>query len=95
MLSALPPLTTHHAVLECTSTPGPQIRVIINDGVAPLTGIEGCPEEKDGMCPLAAFVAAQKKTIAETDWDWDCHGEWDVPPGPEWETLNGSPPARR
>ena len=94
--SALPPLTLHlHAVLECTFTPGPQIRVIINDGVAPLTGIEGCPEEKDGMCPLDVFVAAQKKTIAETDWNWDCHGDWEVPSGPEWETLTGSPPARQ
>ncbi len=69
--------------------------MIINDGVAPLTGIEGCPEEKDGMCPLDAFVAAQKKTIAETDWNWDCHGDWEVSPGPEWETMTGSPPAKQ
>ncbi|KAJ3567696.1 hypothetical protein NP233_g6194 [Leucocoprinus birnbaumii] len=34
-------------LLECTSLPGPQIRIIINDGVVPLTGIKGCPAQKD------------------------------------------------
>ncbi|KAG6829017.1 hypothetical protein H0H92_005924 [Tricholoma furcatifolium] len=56
-------LSSHssNAVLECTSVPGPQIRIIVNDGVAPLTGIEGCPKQHDGMCPVDVFVKAQKK----------------------------------
>ena len=82
-------------MLACESVPGEQIRVIINDGVAPLTGIRGCPENKDGMCPVLAFVEAQKETIAKTDWNWDCYGDWDVPAGDEWETVTGDPPQRQ
>ena len=83
------PLTS---VLECTSLPGPQIRIIINDAVAPLTGIRGCPKQKDGMCPVDTFVAAQKEIIRNTDWEYDCHGNWTVPPGTEWETITGDSP---
>jgi hypothetical protein len=79
-------------VLECTSVADPQIRIIINDGVAPLTGIKGCPKQKDGMCPIAAFVEAQKEIIRNTDWNWDCHGNWSVPAGTEWNTTTGEPP---
>ena len=84
----------YQLVLECTSLPGPQIRIIINDAVAPLTGINGCPTQKDGMCPVDTFVQAQKETIAETDWNWDCRGNWTVPPGTEWQTVTGQPPKR-
>lgn len=80
------------SVLECTSLPGPQIRIIINDAVAPLTGISGCPKQKDGMCPVDTFVAAQKEIVRNTDWEYDCHGNWTVPPGTEWETITGDTP---
>jgi hypothetical protein len=33
--------------------------------------------------------------IADTDWDWGCHGDWTVPAGAEWETVVGYPPAPR
>ncbi|TFK25804.1 phosphoglycerate mutase-like protein [Coprinopsis marcescibilis] len=79
-------------LLSCTSTPGEQIRVIINDGVAPLTGIRGCPEQKDGMCPVDTFVDAQKEIIAKTDWAYDCHGDWEVPEGNSWQTVTGDSP---
>ena len=82
-------------VLACESKPGPQIRIIINDGVVPLTGIAGCPIEKDGMCPVDTFVEAQKQIIAQTDWNYICHGEWDVPEGPQWNTTTGDPPSAR
>ncbi|KDQ12410.1 hypothetical protein BOTBODRAFT_34385 [Botryobasidium botryosum FD-172 SS1] len=81
-------------LLSCTSTPEPQIRIIINDGVTPLSGIAGCPKNEHGMCPVPTFVAAQRKTIRETDWDWACHGDWTVPPGAAWNTTTGEPPAR-
>ena len=84
----------YQLVLECTSLPGPQIRIIINDGVAPLTGVKGCPTQKDGMCPVDTFVRAQKETIVETDWNWGCSGNWTVPPGTEWETVTGQPPKK-
>lgn len=81
-------------MLSCSSIPDPQIRIIINDGVVPLTGIRGCPDQQDGMCPVDTFVEAQKKIIRETDWEWGCHGDWQVPQGPAWNTTTGSPPPR-
>ena len=68
-------------VLECTSLPGLQICIIINDAVAPLSGVKGCSTQKVGMCPVDTFVRVQKETIAETDWNWDCHGDWTIMPG--------------
>ncbi|KAG8911528.1 hypothetical protein FRC00_006334 [Tulasnella sp. 408] len=81
-------------LLSCDSTPGDQIRIIINDGVSPLTGIEGCPENKHGLCPVDTFVRAQKKIISETDWEWGCCGDWDVLPGTGWNTTTGDTPRR-
>ncbi|KIJ33558.1 hypothetical protein M422DRAFT_35479 [Sphaerobolus stellatus SS14] len=81
-------------LLNCTSLPEPQIRIIINDGVTPLTGIKGCPEQKDGLCPLNTFVESQQKLAAETDWEWACHGDWELPVGPAWNTTTGDPPKR-
>lgn len=79
-------------LLSCSSFPEQQIRIIINDGVTPLTGIQGCPKQKDGMCPVSTFVEAQKKLAQETDWDWACHGNWTVPEN--WNTTTGDPPKR-
>jgi hypothetical protein len=70
------------------------LRVIVNDGVVALDGLEQCPKNKDGLCPLDAFVAAQKASLAKADFDWTCHGEWDLPEGPEWNTTTGMPPPR-
>jgi len=83
------------ASTHSSSASGPQIRAILNDGVVPLTGVRGCPRQRDGMCPLETFIEAQKETIRETDWDWVCRGDWDVPAGEEWETVDGSPPPRK
>ncbi|KAI0701864.1 phosphoglycerate mutase-like protein [Cytidiella melzeri] len=92
--SHLAPFSTniHFQLLECDSTEEPQIRVIINDGVVPLTSISGCPEQKDGLCPVATFVAAMKEQIMHTDWIWACHGDWRVPEGDAWHTTDGYPP---
>ncbi|KAI0327286.1 phosphoglycerate mutase-like protein [Cubamyces sp. BRFM 1775] len=93
--SHLAPFATNiqFQLLSCEGQPDPQIRVIINDGVAPLTGIRGCPEDKDGKCPVPAFVDAQREIISKTDWNWACHGDWHVPPGPAWNTTTGDAPA--
>jgi len=85
-------LTPILLVLECTSIPGTQVRIIINDGVVPLSGLNGCPDQKSGMCPLSTFVEAQKQTIRETDWDYDCNGAWKIPDN--WNTTTGSPPKK-
>lgn len=81
-------------VLSCTSKPDPQIRVIINDGVAPLTSVRGCPHDAYGMCPVPAFVEAQRETVSKTDWAWACLGDWEIPPGHEWNTTTGEPPEK-
>ncbi|KAI0665367.1 phosphoglycerate mutase-like protein [Trametes maxima] len=94
--SHLAPFATNvqFQLLSCASSPDPQIRVIINDGVAPLTGIRGCPDTADGTCPVPTFVAAQRETIRDADWVWACLGEWEVPPGTAWNTTRGDPPRR-
>lgn len=81
-------------VLSCAGLDDTQIRVIINDGVVPLTGIRGCPEDEDGMCPVDIFVAAQKETISQIDWAYECHGDWTVPIGHDWNTTIGAPPPK-
>lgn len=87
------PIDILSTVLSCEKDPSQaQIRVVVNDGVVPLTGIEGCPENKDGLCPVDTFVAAQKKIIAETDWNWSCYGNWTLPAGNAWTTTTGDAP---
>ncbi|OSD05745.1 phosphoglycerate mutase-like protein [Trametes coccinea BRFM310] len=92
--SHLAPFATNvqFQLLSCESHPDPQIRIIINDGVVPLTGIRGCPADKDGKCPVPVFVDAQREIVAKTDWNWACHGDWQVPPGPAWNTTTGDAP---
>jgi hypothetical protein len=92
--SQLAPFATNaqFQLLTCSDKPETQIRVIINDGVVPLTGLRGCPEEKDGMCPLPTFVEAQKETIRNTDWEWGCLGDWEISEG--WQTTTGEPPKK-
>ncbi|KAF9516142.1 hypothetical protein BS47DRAFT_1341238 [Hydnum rufescens UP504] len=95
--SQLAPFATNiqFQLLSCSSTPTPsQIRIIINDGVTPLTSIAGCPDQKDGMCPVDTFVEAEKTVLREADWEWDCHGDWQVPPGTAWNTTTGNAPKR-
>jgi hypothetical protein len=80
-------------LLSCDGRPDEQIRIIINDAIAPLTGIEGCEEDTYGLCPVPTFITAQKKVIEHTDWSYACDGEWDVPSGhDEWQTTTGDPP---
>ncbi|KAF9257552.1 phosphoglycerate mutase-like protein [Marasmius fiardii PR-910] len=59
-------------LLSCSSEPEPQIRIIINDGVVPLTGIEGCHFNEYGLCSVETFVRAQRKLLDAIDWDWIC-----------------------
>ncbi|KAB5591557.1 Phosphoglycerate mutase-like protein [Ceratobasidium theobromae] len=92
--SRIAPFATNMQIqlLSCTSRTEPQLRIIINDGVTPLTSVRGCPVDKDGMCPLNTFVDAQKETIGTASWEWACYGDWEVQEG--WETTRGMPPAK-
>ncbi|THG96255.1 hypothetical protein EW026_g5547 [Hermanssonia centrifuga] len=93
-VSNLAPFGTnvHFQLLECSSIDEPQIRIIVNDGVVPLTSINGCPKQKDGLCPVSTFVEAMREMIQNTDWVWGCHGDWEVPEGDAWHTTTGYPP---
>jgi len=44
----------------------------MNDAAVPLTGINGCPKNDDGLCPLDAFVSSMQTLIGEVDWAADC-----------------------
>jgi hypothetical protein len=57
-----------------TSADESHIRLILNDGVVPLTGIRGCPNDPDGKCPLDTFVSAVQTIIGEIDFAKSCHG---------------------
>jgi len=46
------------------------------------------------MCPVDTFVNAMKEVIQDTDWTWECHGDWTVPEGTDWETTTGRPPRK-
>ena len=62
-------------VLSCSSMSSPkQIRIILNDAVVPLTGIRGCPDDEDGLCPLETFVSGMQTLIGEVDWARECGG---------------------
>ena len=58
-------------VLSCSER---QVRIILNDAVVPLTGISGCPDDEDGLCPIETFVAGMQTLIGEVDWVRDCGG---------------------
>lgn len=51
-----------------------EIRIVLNDGVVPLTGIRGCPEDEDGLCPLDTFVQSVRELVDETDFAAVCRG---------------------
>ncbi|GFZ52138.1 hypothetical protein JCM24511_09911 [Saitozyma sp. JCM 24511] len=64
-------------VLKCSSSgisakTDRQVRLILNDAAVPLTGIDGCPKDEDGLCPFEAFVRGMKEIIAGVDFATDC-----------------------
>lgn len=87
------PSSGQHSSSSASSTAN-QIRVILNDAVVSLTGIEGCHSQKDGLCPLDKFIKSQKKLVERSDWEWTCYGNWSVPEGDAWHTVTGDPPGR-
>ncbi|KAF5375037.1 hypothetical protein D9758_000392 [Tetrapyrgos nigripes] len=61
------------------STNPTHIRWILNDGVVPLTGINGCAEDPNGLCDLPTFIAGMKQRIQEIDFDFDCFANYTIP----------------
>ncbi|KDQ12411.1 hypothetical protein BOTBODRAFT_634204 [Botryobasidium botryosum FD-172 SS1] len=90
----LAPLSSNMQFQHCASTPEPQIRIVINDGVVPLTGLPGVHKMSMACVHCQYLLLRKKKAINETDWDWACRGNWTVPPGAAWNTTTGEPPKR-
>ena len=89
------PISVVRPVLSCASTPGDQIRVIVNDAPVPLSPLKYCPEETEyGLCPVDGFVSSLKEIIKETDFAWGCLGEYSLPDGDVWQTVDGAPPPK-
>ena len=62
-------------VLTCTSSDGDIedfVRFLLNDGVLPASGANGCGNNKDGLCKVDVFVKAMKERIATVDFEYDC-----------------------
>ena len=57
-------------VMKCSDNR--YIRLILNDAVVPLTGLNGCGEDEDGLCPLGTFVEALGELVAETNFGEVC-----------------------
>jgi len=69
--------------------------VIVNDAPVPLSPLKYCPDDtKYGLCPVDGFVRSLKEVIQETDFAWGCLGNYTLPDGDAWQTLNGTPPAK-
>ena len=69
--------------------------MIVNDAPVPLSPLKFCPDEtKYGLCPVDGFVKSLKEIIRETDFAWGCLGDWDLPDGDAWQTVDGSPPPK-
>ena len=55
--------------------------------------VQGAVEAANDPNSSVTAADAQKKIIGNTDWEWICEGEWDVPEG--WETTTGDAPGVR
>ena len=49
---------------------------MLNDAVQSLEGLNGCPFEDDGLCPLDKFENALEEIRNELDFDSVCHGKY-------------------
>lgn len=67
-------------VLSCppTSSEPSHIRFLLNDAVVPLTGINGCAEDRDGLCKLSGFISGMKQQIQDVDFAFDCFANFTI-----------------
>ncbi|KAI0256229.1 phosphoglycerate mutase-like protein [Lactifluus subvellereus] len=83
IISHIAPFATNLVaqLLSCpasTTTPT-HIRWILNDAVVPLTGVKGCPPNKNGLCDLATYIKGTQERIAEVDYQFDCFANYSIP----------------
>ena len=89
MLSHVVPFATNLVgqVLSCPAKGNPissnntatHFRWILNDAVVPLTGIQGCNYDVDGLCELGTYIDGTKARIAEVDFAFDCFANYTMP----------------
>ncbi|GAA6017029.1 hypothetical protein JCM11491_006134 [Sporobolomyces phaffii] len=90
----------HSQILDCPGSPlVPKghtdtrfVRWILNDGVVPISNMQGCEENDDGMCHLETYLPSLQKWIESVDFDHDCYGDWDLTAEP---VLDGRSPRAR
>lgn len=61
---------------EASSDTQQFIRWLLNDAVIPLTGINGCPQDENGLCSLPVFIESMQSRITEVDYAQDCNGNY-------------------
>jgi hypothetical protein len=57
---------------EDSARMGRKVRLVLNDGVVPLTGIRGCGEHREGLCDLGVFVESTTELMADGDFEGVC-----------------------
>ncbi|KAL6706303.1 hypothetical protein ACN47E_005593 [Coniothyrium glycines] len=91
--SKLVAFATHFTaqVLSCPAyQPSKQMRFIVNDAVVPVNeSYPGCPADPNGLCSFDNVVAVLQRRSAEIDFEYDCHGNYTVQPGVDY---NGRAP---
>lgn len=78
-------------VMTCegsSNSPSRYIRWLLNDGVLPLDGVQGCPQNRDGLCALSTWVDGMKDRISSIDFRYDCFAEYEASD----QIVNGRPP---
>ncbi|MBW0526827.1 hypothetical protein O181_066542 [Austropuccinia psidii MF-1] len=70
-----------------------KIRFLLNDAPVPLTGLRGCPEDREGFCPVETAVQALQARLKDIDFYHDCNAQDDYePPFGGGGIVNGRPP---
>jgi len=79
-------------IVECEG--GKKMRFLLNDAPVTLSGLNCCPEDSQGFCPLSTAVAALKARIKEIDYQHDCNADYSyTPPFGGGGIVDGRPPS--
>ncbi|WWC71201.1 uncharacterized protein I206_105154 [Kwoniella pini CBS 10737] len=70
--SKIMPFATNLQIQVLSCSGNKNVRLILNDAVVPLTGIKGCPENDEGLCPFDAFVSSMQELTSEVDFAKTC-----------------------
>lgn len=60
-------------VLDCEDSSQPQVRLVLNSRVLPLSGLYYCPTQRDGLCPLDKFTKSLKNALDNANFAKLCY----------------------